>query len=105
MELILLASLLLAPTVVVGEVDNVRRAFVNHEDRQLAAQLPSAREYRQFTAEFNPYRYSNITLDLPGTHGLSLFTKRECVNPGYGQSTLLPCAPLQQLILTRTLRQ
>jgi len=88
MELALFTYLLLAPIAAVGEVDNVRRPFVNQEDRQLAAQLPSAHEYKQFTTEFNPYRYSNITLGLPGTRSFSLFSKRECENPGYGWSIL-----------------
>ena len=84
MELALFTYLLLAPIAAVGEVDNVRRPFVNQEDRQLAAQLPSAHEYKQFTTEFNPYRYSNITLDVPGIQGFSLFARQECENAGYG---------------------
>ena len=84
MELSLLIYFLVAPVIVAGEVNDARRPFVNHEDKQLAAQLLSPHEYEQFTTELLPYRYSYITLDVPGIQGFSLFARQECENAGYG---------------------
>jgi len=85
MELFLLTYLLIAPIVVVlGDLSDVCRPFVNHDDGQFTTELLSPHDYVQFTTELLSHGYSNMTLELPGSGSSSLVARQECQNAGYG---------------------
>jgi hypothetical protein len=85
MELLLITYFIVAHIVVVlGDLSDLRRPFVNHDYERFTAGLLSPHTYGQFTTELLSHGYSNITLDLRGSKSSSLVARQECETAGYG---------------------